>query len=174
MEEEIWKDVVGYEGLYVISNFGQVKSLTVPIQNKLGRVFTRLGKNITVRLNSFGYLDTRLYKGGVKKSAFVHRLIAQAFIPNPDNKPVVNHINGINTDNNVNNLEWSTAAENMKHAVSINLVCPFCKKQVIDKCAGEQYPSIKEAAAGTNIPYKELKAILRKNDDPEYCLQLAA
>lgn len=174
MEGEIWKDVVGYEGKYVISNQGNIESIIRVIKNKLGRVSIRKGKPITVRLNSFGYYDTRVCKDGMKKSAFIHRLIAEAFIPNPDNKPLVNHINGIKTDNRVENLEWCTNSENMIHAVSLNLVCPFCKKKVVDKCTGQEYSSIKVAAKSLSIPPRELKSILRNSDDVEHCLQLAS
>ena len=118
--EEIWKDVVGYEGLYQVSNLGRVKSVITwngyeylkkekimkPFENKRGYKsigFTKDGKTITYRL---------------------HRIVAQAFIPNPENKPIINHKNGVKSDNRVENLEWCTYSENTIHAIKTGLMVP--------------------------------------------------
>lgn len=108
MENEIWKDIKGYEGLYKISNYGRIYSY---YSKKL----------LKTTLCNGGYLRGHLYKNTKVKAFLVHRLVAKAFIPNPENKPEVNHIDGNKKNNNVENLEWVTSKENMEHAVINNL-----------------------------------------------------
>jgi len=112
METEIWKDVVGYEGLYQISNLGRVKSL--------GNNATRKEKILKNRLRC-GYFNVMLYKNKESKMKLVHRMVAIAFVLNPENKPQINHINGIRNFNIPENLEWTTQSENMLHAYRIGL-----------------------------------------------------
>jgi NUMOD4 motif/HNH endonuclease len=107
MEIEIWKDVVGYEGLYVVSNLGRIKNSS--------------GKLLKPTKRSNGYLVSNLTKGGIKTQFKTHRLVCEAFIDNNEGKPLVNHINGIKDDNRVVNLEWCTYSENTKHAISSGL-----------------------------------------------------
>lgn len=105
--EEIWKDVIGYEGLYQVSNLGRIKSLP-----RNGTV-----KNtIILRTDGKLYDVVRLRKNDIPKPFLVHRLVAIAFIPNHENKPCVNHIDGIKHNNMLSNLEWVTRSENEKHA----------------------------------------------------------
>lgn len=153
MEQEIWRDVVGYEGIYLISSIGMLKGIDRVIKMKDGRSFFRKGRNITVRKTNFGYYDTRLCKNGGKKSVFLHRIIAEAFIPNPDNLPMINHINGIKTDNRIENLEWVSASGNSKHAYDNGLKKNprHSHRQVIDTCTNRLYASIREAATANNI-----------------------
>lgn len=116
MTEEIWKDVVNYEGVYQISNIGNLKSL----DRKLGGTRYK-GKEKRKHLSGRGYLYSKLSIGGVQKSLFIHKLVAEAFLENTENKPHVNHIDGNKINNKVENLEWCTHAENMRHAMRTGL-----------------------------------------------------
>lgn len=101
---EIWKPISGYEGLYEVSNLGNVRSLDYRCTGKTCLLMPRE--------NGRGYLRVDLCKDGKQRHFPVHRLVAQAFIPNPLGKPTVNHKNEIKTDNSVDNLEWMTVSEN--------------------------------------------------------------
>lgn len=116
-DKEIWKDIEGYEGYYQVSNFGNVKSLDRVIEHLRFGFCQRKGGLRRLSTDSDGYHRVGLYKDGKGKHFFVHRLVAQAFIPNPESKPEVNHINAVKTDNNVSNLEWVTNIENITHAI---------------------------------------------------------
>lgn|SRR5574343_4405 len=124
--EEIWKDIVGYEGLYQVSNLGNIKSL--PKQWKCGgsnaplKEFSHNGKILKPLLSSNGYCGVCLYKNNKVSRLSVHRTVADAFIDNFGNKPQVNHINGIKTDNRAENLEWATNSENIQHAIQHGLI----------------------------------------------------
>lgn len=109
---EIWKDVVGYEGLYQVSNQGRVKSLDRNIKYKDGRVYYTKGKILKTHLQNGGYLIAHLHKNGKTRGCTVHRLVATAFIENPEEKAEIDHINTIRTDNRVENLRWVTRSEN--------------------------------------------------------------
>ena len=108
---EIWKDIPKYNGLYEISNLGNVR-------NK------RNGQLLKGYINENGYCIVGLYSRNENKTVHyrVHRLVAEAFIKNHDNKRTVNHINGIKTDNRIDNLEWATHKENLKHARNNGLI----------------------------------------------------
>lgn len=110
---ELWKDVKGYEGLYQVSNLGRIKSF-----HKEDEIIMKcfLSKN--------GYVRVCLTKFGVGSKKLVHRLVAQAFIPNPNNLPQVNHKDGNKQNNKVDNLEWCTPSENMLHSYKNNLEKP--------------------------------------------------
>lgn len=113
-QKEIWKDVIGYEGLYQISNLGKVKSLDRYIFKDRWSGFHYYGKILKPQITC-GYPTVKLSKNKKYKSCSIHRLIAIHFIPNPENKPQVNHINSIRNDNRIENLEWVTAQENIIH-----------------------------------------------------------
>ena len=132
MNNEKWSSVVGYEDYYEVSNFGQVRSRDriVSRSGKRGDMLVK-GKLLTPHINPKGYLRLQLSCDGSPKSFLVHRLVAESFIPNPDNKPEVNHINGNKKDNRVSNLEWSTSSENQKHAYDTGLKHPVLKYVVI-------------------------------------------
>lgn len=111
---EIWKDIEGYEGKYLISNCGNVKSLI----DKNGNYRETI---IVARMGNTGYLYVNLYKHSRAKSLKIHRLVANAFVDKPDNAQCVNHIDGNKTNNNANNLEWCTYKENTQHAYKFGL-----------------------------------------------------
>ncbi|WNO24238.1 endonuclease [Enterococcus phage SSMH01] len=137
---EEWKDIKGYEGLYQVSNFGRVKSKH--------RGSERILKAGTTRL---GYLNVCLCKNNQIKNFKVHRLVAKAFILNPDNKPEVNHIDEDKTNNIVSNLEWCTRKENINHGTRTERSSK--KVKAIDIATGEwnEYYSIRECARQLGI-----------------------
>lgn len=120
MQEE-WRYVKGYEGMYLVSNFGNVKSLDRPISCKGRKDKLRIisGKMKKPTLNDKGYLKVTLFKNGHGKTREIQRIVAETFIPNPMNKPQVNHIDGNKTNNCVDNLEWATSHENMWHSANV-------------------------------------------------------
>lgn len=112
---EEWRDVVGFEGLYEVSNLGRVKRLAREVRRKNnGNYLTK--EKIGKINNNDRYPKIGLSKKGKSKMYYVHRLVAQAFIPNNENKREVNHINENKLDNRVENLEWVTPKENMRHS----------------------------------------------------------
>ena len=106
MEKEEWKDIEGYEGLYQVSSFGRIKSFDKTVICKNGRTFFMKGRIIRTRPNNRGYIMVGLHKNKKFKLCLVHRLVAKAFIPNPDNLPQVNHKNENKNFNHASNLEW--------------------------------------------------------------------
>lgn len=113
MAKEVWKDISGYEGLYQISDFGNVKSITRMVKSNHGNFRLQREKLLKVRLNNKGYYTVILYKDSHPKTFFVHRLVAIAFIPNENDLPEVNHIDENKLNNYVENLEWVTHKENL-------------------------------------------------------------
>ena len=98
---EIWKPVVGYEELYECSSFGRVRSLDRLVNRRNGSFGLKKGKTLKPHINRLGYKVLHLTMGGKCKTCMVHRLVAKTFIPNPDNKPCIGHINTNKTDNTV-------------------------------------------------------------------------
>lgn len=111
-----WKDIAGYEGHYQISNYGNVKSLSRTIKNSRYQFGSVKDRTLKQAINTNGYSFVSLRLNGKQKSVSIHRLVAIAFLANPDAKEQVNHINGVKSDNRVENLEWVTRSENVLHA----------------------------------------------------------
>ena len=168
---EIWKPVMGYEGLYECSNLGNIRSLW-------------FGKEKTMKLRTDrdGYLLVNFHKGKKQTTYKVHRLVAEAFIPNPENKPEIDHINTDKTDNTVwlnedgsvnydkTNLRWATKFENMNNPVTTNRMSTAKKNQekgnhqtpIIQYDLNgnfiKQYPTIKEASMETGTYKKSISS----------------
>jgi hypothetical protein len=147
MKRDVWKDVKGYKGLYKI--------------NREGVVINKRGKVVGTELSQRGYVRVRLYKNNVKKNHKVHRLVAQAFIPNPRRLSQIDHINGDKTDNRVQNLRWMDNRENNNAFKSEHL-----NKQpvVIIGCFGEilrYFSSLREAASAIGVSRHGISAACR-------------
>lgn len=169
MMEEIWKDIPGFEGYYQVSNFGRVKSLERRCSTHWG---SRLvpSKMLTPQLKD-GYLEVTI----LNTSKSIHRLVAITFIPNPDDKPQVNHKNGDKSDNRVENLEWVTGKENVEHAITTGLVDSehlakwqrLGTSKVSKTCecieTGQSFKSIASAAKWLNVSGSAISISIREN-----------
>lgn len=131
---EIWKDIKGYEGLYQVSNFGNIRSFMMYD----GKKYRERNEPYILRktMTTTGYWKVELFKNKIRKSKRIHRLIAEAFIPNPYNKKEVNHKDLNKLNNDIENLEWVTHQENMKHAgenFALNNLNEELSKSIIEK-----------------------------------------
>lgn len=151
MEKEIWKDVPGYEGLYQVSSIGNVRSLN----------YRGLGKVATLKPapDKKGYLHVNLSKDGKNTTCQIHRLVAVAFIPNPDELPVVNHKDWNVANNQVGNLEWCTARYNSQYRKNTGYHLPNERVEIFNRYVKEH--NIKKKIANAE-DYRKRK--LRKTD----------
>ena len=155
MNEE-WRDVVGYEGSYQVSNCGRVRSLD-RIDNAGKK---RKGRMKRTPVNGRGYAMVSLSNQESKKTKRLHRLVAEAFLPNPRNHPQINHIDGNPLNNAVENLEWCDAKYNQQHAVRTGLHKPSKGSSHYKTDLNEfQVRVIKRIASQGNIPQRELGSI---------------
>lgn len=156
--EEIWKDIPNFENKFQISNLGNLRHNT--------RGEWKLRKNTNKKGS---YFNVVLVDGSYKKSEKIHRLVAKAFIPNPENKPMVNHINGNKQDNRVENLEWVTAKENFNHSKK-NLLwkynnpyktIPVCQFSLNGEFIAE-YKTCKDASKVTGVCARNILQVANK------------
>lgn len=156
MKEE-WRDIVGYEGLYQVSNLGRVRSLKRTTKRFNGfKVceFKDGNKILKLTRNNKGYLTVGLCKEGKEKKYKVHRLVAETFIPNPNKLPEVNHKNEFEKENNnIDNLEWCATKYNSNYGTRGKRIASKLGKKIRCLETGITYNSIKEAARKTGIAY---------------------
>jgi len=151
MTEEIWKDITGYDN-YKISSMGNIRNI---LTNKLLKPFV-----------SCGYYNVNLYKNKVSKGKTIHRLVATSFINNIENKPVVNHKDGNKLNNDVSNLEWVTASENVKHSYDTKLKKSFTlevEQYSMDGTFIKSFSSITEASKNTGCDEKGISSNCKGN-----------
>ena len=163
MEQEVWKDIRGYEGLYQVSNYGNIRSVPHSYLTKSGKKMVVSGRLLAPRLHNKGYYTISLYCGKHRKQFYVHRLVASHFCCNPNKYPCVNHIDNNPSNNRACNLEWCTHKQNTAHALKQHrLITPADmgyrkQKQPYRICLTDgthigDYPSIADAmiAIGEN------------------------
>ena len=175
----IWKPVKNYEGLYEVSDLGLVKSLD-RVHDLGNRKCLYRGKLMQARDNGMGYLRIKLSKNNKARRVMLHRVIAEAFIPNPFNYKTVNHKDGNKKNNTISNLEWCTQKQNVKHAIKMGLIdieklkrrSSKIGKKTITKIAGHNsisvfntntktyYKSITEAASCNGLNRKKLSKMI--------------
>ena len=154
---EIWKDIEGYVGKYQVSNLGNVKTFV----GWKGRVMKQSKQNK-------GYNIVRLSN----KNHLVHRLVAQAFIPNPENKPNINHKSGVKTDNRAENLEWVTQKENIDHSIKFKLKPDDRgEKSYLAKLTENEVYVIKGLLKYTSIRPYEIAKIFNVVNDTIYAIK---
>ena len=162
--QEIWKPIKGYEGLYEVSNLGKVRNCR---KRKSKKLFSDgiLSEHVNGKEGVAKYISIGLWKNNKPTYRYIHRLVAEAFVPNPENKPYVNHIDGNPKNNRSDNLEWCTHKENMQHAKELGLfkspniaqsIKNLEKVNELNKirlsCSnGELYESISQASKSLNI-----------------------
>lgn len=119
-----WRDILGYEGYYKVSNEGEVRSVDRYVNTRWDIKTLQKGSLMNLRRDKDGYLIVTLRREGKAKTFRVSRLVASAFIPNPSNLQYVNHLDGVRDNNHVDNLEWCTQSHNIKHSYNIGLKKP--------------------------------------------------
>lgn len=175
MTREVWRDIAGYEGLYQASNLGRIRSLDRTIRRNGIDVHWK-GRILQPKV-PYPYLGVMLSKNGKARSFRVHRLVAMAFVPNPDNLPVVDHIDSDKTNNAASNLRWCTNQQNLAFAKEAGLITgptPFSqrtpeqqehysrvRKKAILRSDGKRYECTAEAAEDLGVTYSAVMHVLR-------------
>jgi hypothetical protein len=158
MTKEIFKAIIGYEGIYEVSNYGNIKKIK---SNIISRGWMHC---------KYGHRKVRLYKDNIRKDFYLHRLVAIAFVDKIDGKNCINHIDN-NPDNNYyTNLEWCTQKENMQHAAKQGRMKNHNTKMVLNVKTGIYYNSISEAAESINIKPNALTCQFRRKANIDFVL----
>ena len=164
MHEEIWKDVVGYEGYYQVSNLGNVRSLIMWDGQKYRERLSpyKLKQSHTTT----GYKKVELSKEGIRKSKKVHRLVAKSFITRIEGKEIINHIDGNPLNNHVSNLEWCNQSENMKHAYDTGLIPRKINKEMQKEIIKDYFngKKLRDIEEKYNIKRVSVYRILKNNN----------
>jgi hypothetical protein len=172
-KEIIWKTVKDYENIYLVSNTGIIKSVDHLVVHKNGRNRIQKGRILKTSISKKGYVQVSLSKDNIRFHTGVHRVVAIAFIPNPNNLPEVNHKDGNKLNNEDDNLEWNTGSDNMIHAVLNHLINPnLGEKHHMSKISNKQIINLrnlhksglnnKELAKHYYISETAMSNILRK------------
>lgn len=167
-EKEIWKDIGGYEGMYQVSSFGRVKSLERKSQNTKRHIKEHFIKQFD---DTNGYLRFSMFKNKKKVTLSIHRIVAETFIPNPNNYPCVNHKDGNKQNNCIENLEWCTYKYNTEHAWKTGLAKPKYNgygvraeriiQYNLENIPIAIYMSCRMASKINNISYKNISECVR-------------
>lgn len=148
--KEVWKDISGFEGFYQVNNFGSIKGLQRIVRTgKKGTTFRTIKERmITIRRYPNGYEYVKLLLPKQENPKLVHRLMANAFIQNPENKPDINHKNGVKWDNRLENIEWCTKSENVNHAIDNGFI-KTGNESPKHLCVGDKHPNSKKVKCDT-------------------------
>lgn len=172
LEDEIWSQVKGYEGIYIISNLGRIKTVErVTSQNRQISIYIK--KQI---LNKDGYPQVILCNNGKVVTRRTHRIMGETFLLNKHTKPCINHKNGIKTDNRIENLEWCTVQENTIHSYKTGLQIPHAGKKgkdnILSKTVSQftldwiflkSYGAVREAERETGVSRHDISRVCKSN-----------
>ena len=162
MKEE-WRDIAEFKGYYQVSNLGNVRSVDRKVNCRWGIKHPIKSKIKVPQKNRGGYYQVNLFGEEAEyKTRLVHRLVANAFIPNPENKPMVNHLDGNRLNNRVENLEWATASENMIHSFNVlkKSLTPVIQYDLQGNLLAH-YESIKQASDKTGVARCSISNVCR-------------
>lgn len=157
---EIWLPIENYENLYEVSNLGRVRRLESFVSGKAGSKRKVSGKILKPGTRRDGYLSVTLCKNGVVRNFLLHRLVASAFIPNPDKKFQVNHLDENKQNNSVENLEWCSAKENSNYGTRTKRASEKLSKPVLCVELNRIFPSLSEAAKQLGLYVGNLSFVL--------------
>jgi hypothetical protein len=154
--QEEWRDVDWSDGIYQVSNLGRVRSKERVVIRSDGRNLTVRAKILRQNKNQ-GYPSVKMMKNRIGTTVKVHRLIAKAFIPNPENKKNINHIDGSRDNNSISNLEWCTFSENTKHAYKTGAMTPKKgSENGYAKLTERDIMKIKEMLSSKSVTHREI------------------
>ena len=158
----IWKPVKGWEAFYEVSNYGEVRSLSRTSYSSLGKEYQRKGRiRKPVYCKGNGYYTVVFSDGNKRKTALIHRIVAEAFCDNPNNLDTVNHKNENKVDNRADNLEWCSKAYNNKYNGKDQRSCKPVAQLTLDGGLVKVWRSARAAAKELNIQYKNISAVCR-------------